>query len=392
MNILFIGYWGANDGLTTSTIIPNLSILSGFKHVNTIIFCSIERTNDLNFNISIPKVTHIPLFSKKSKIPLIDKVNDFTTFPNTLTQVCQKFNINKIISRGAPAGGLAYLTSKKTSIPFIVESFEPHADYMLESNVWSKIDPRYIIEKYWEKKAKQKAEHLVTVSENYKKALLKEGINTSRISTVPCFVDTEKFKFKNHNRIETRHELGIDIKTTVGVYVGKFGDIYLDKEAFKIFAQTLSSFPKSALVLLTPDSDDYINSQLNQFKEFNDIEVKILLAPHDKVPNYLSASDIAFATIRPAPSRKYCSAIKIGEYYANGLPIVITKGCGDDSEIIKHNKIGTVVDDLFNVNIEELKMNIESNLDRSKNSLTKVAKKHRSIETQIQVYTKLIPA
>ena len=390
MNILYLGYWGANEGLTTATILPNLSILSEFEHVEKIIYCSIERDNDIAFNISIDKVKHIPLYSIKSKIPLLDKITDFINFPRTLTSLCKKHKIDKIISRGAPAGGLAFLTYKKTSIPFIVESFEPHADYMLESNVWSKYDPRYISEVYWETKAKQKAEHLVTVSGNFKNLLIKQGVSSNRISTVPCCVNLDHFKYNASKRQELREQNGIDEDTLVGIYVGKFGDIYLDHEAFSVFAETLSSFPKSALVLLTPEKEDFIKERLNNHPELTNIQVITLLAPHNEVPNYLSLADIAFATIRPAPSRQYCSAIKIGEYYASGLPIVITEGCGDDSDLIKKHQLGTVVDHNFNVATQELKACIAANKEREHNALTEMAKTHRSFEIQKQVYSTLI--
>ena len=53
-------------------------------------------------------------------------------------------------------------------------------------------------------------------------------------------------------------------------------------------------------------------------------------APFAEVPDYLSAADFAFSPIRPAPCRLFCSAIKIGEYWASGLPVLLTPGVGDD--------------------------------------------------------------
>ena len=79
--------------------------------------------------------------------------------------------IDFIIARGAAAGALAYKAFKKTKVPFYVESFEPHAAYMLESSVWSKNDPRYLFQKRWEGKQKKYATGLMPVSNNYKKQL-----------------------------------------------------------------------------------------------------------------------------------------------------------------------------------------------------------------------------
>lgn len=66
--------------------------------------------------------------------------------------------------------------------------------------------------------------------------------------------------------------------------------------------------------------------------------------PHQEVPDYLSASDFAIATIKPAPCRLFCSAIKIGEYWASGLPVLVTPGVGDDSAITEAEGGGAVFD------------------------------------------------
>jgi glycosyltransferase involved in cell wall biosynthesis len=66
--------------------------------------------------------------------------------------------------------------------------------------------------------------------------------------------------------------------------------------------------------------------------------------PHGEVPGYLSAADLAFAPIRTAPSRRFCSPVKVGEYWATGLPIVITEGVGDDSDLVRREHAGVVID------------------------------------------------
>ena len=61
MNILFIGYWGINEGLTQATIVPHLKILSTFPTIKKIIFSSVERNEIIGpQNLSIPKTTHFP--------------------------------------------------------------------------------------------------------------------------------------------------------------------------------------------------------------------------------------------------------------------------------------------------------------------------------------------
>ena len=391
MNILYIGYWAFHDGLTSSTILPNLRILADFEEVQKVIFCSIERDPFIiQFEMDIDKVEHIPLYSSSLTLTLLNKFYDFTVFPKRLAKVCKENKIDILICRGSPAGALGYLVWKKTQIPFIVESFEPHADYMLESGVWTKWDPRFLLERYWEKKQKKYARTLITVSANYKYQLVKEGVSETKIEVAPCTVDLDKFAFKEADRSDIRKCYDIDPVATVGVYVGKFGGIYLDIEAFQIFENTLTDFAKPVLILLTPEPEKTIHHKAEKAGFNKNIRIIVAMVKHDEIPKFLSASDLAFATIRPAPSRRFCSAIKVGEYYANGLPIIITQGVGDDSDIILNEKLGVIVDEGFQMKLSLLKYVLQANSDRKENKMVKAAQIHRSARILENAYRTLI--
>ena len=78
---------------------------------------------------------------------ILNKTKDFVEIPKLLEKIVLEYNINKVFARCSPAGALALKLHNKTKVPFIVESFEPHADYMLESKVWSMYDPKYYFQK-----------------------------------------------------------------------------------------------------------------------------------------------------------------------------------------------------------------------------------------------------
>ncbi|GEM_PF-6753269 len=43
MNILFLSYWGINEGLTAATVFPHLEILAGFSNIDKVLLVTIER-------------------------------------------------------------------------------------------------------------------------------------------------------------------------------------------------------------------------------------------------------------------------------------------------------------------------------------------------------------
>ncbi|QIL77258.1 glycosyltransferase [Hymenobacter sp. HDW8] len=261
---------------------------------------------------------------------------------------------------------------------------------MLESGVWKSYDPRYLFQRYWEKKQKQLALGLLPVAENYRQQLIREGVSGERIVTVPCSVDVATFKYDQAKRKQIREQLGFAATAPVGVYVGKFGDIYYDAEAFDLFKAAADHFgPDFRLIILTPNIQSEVRAKLAKVK-FTETQVFVTKAPHADVPGYLSAADFAFAPIKPAPCRLFCSPIKVGEYWAAGLPVLLTEGVGDDSAIIRQEGGGAV----FNLDqpasvpaaIKQIAALLQSPDYRQ--HTVKLAERHRSLDLAKQAYAK----
>ena len=395
MRILFLGYWGLLDGLTTSTVFPHLRLLQNRPDVEAVRLVTIERGAAAQAALAFEpgfaanKISFKPLRSRPGRNVILNKIEDFTRFPRELVTQVAEFKPDFILARGAPAGALAYLVWQKTRLPFYVESFEPHADYMLESGVWRRYDPRYLFQRHWEKRQKQLALGLMPVAENYRQQLMAEGVAAARLATVPCSVDAAAFAFGEAARQRVRQQLGFaEPGTVIGVYVGKFGGIYYDQEAFRVFRAAADYFGAAfRLLLLTPDPVADIRQKLRAVG-LSDAHTFVTKAPHAEVPDYLSAADFAFATIKPAPCRLFCSAIKIGEYWANGLPVLLPPGIGDDSAIAVAEQGGAVFDLTQPASLPAALVTVAGLLRQPghRQAIRQLALQHRSVARARQAY------
>ena len=345
MNILYIGYWGANEGLSEATIYPHLQILTEFEHVSKVIYVSIERAGEVDFRVpKHNKLLHIPLKANRTPIRILNKLYELISFNKQLQNIAKNLRVDLVICRSSLAGNYGLHINRRLNIPFTVESFEPHADYMAELNVWSRNGPSYLFQKRQEERQKKYAYHLYPVAENYTRKLIEEGVSANRVSTLPCAVNLDMFSFNQKKRLSVRKKYGIKAESLVGIYVGKFGGIYLShRSAFDLFKSAHDCFEDFKLILLTPEKKESI---LHVAREvlFPIKDLIVTKVPHNKVPDYLCASDFAFSLHYPSDSMKYVSPIKNGEYWAVGLPVIINDGIGDDSNILKETKKGSLIE------------------------------------------------
>ncbi len=387
MTILFISYWSIDDGLTQATVMPNVKLLASFPGVDKILLCTIER-NQFKKILSIEKVEHIPLVSKNIANVLINKVSDFILFTHILTKIVKQTSARLIICRSSLSGGIGYLVSRRTNVPYVVESLEPHASYMYESGVWKKYDPRFWTEMLFQRLLRRTARYLMPVAYNYSEELVRTGVPKDKIITVPCVVDVNKFHRKQGSDFRSR--LGIAQHTVIGIYVGKFGGMYYDKEAYQIFAGAKEVFDDFCIIVLTPDNCALVELKLLK-AGFSAEECRVVYAAHLDVPDYLSIADFAFATYKPSDSKKFLSPVKVGEYWACGLPVLLTEGVGDDSKIIETSGCGAVFS-LDKQNVINAYRKIQSQLMDKKVREMNVglARLHRNPTLQVEAYERII--
>ena len=108
---------------------------------------------------------------------------------------------------------------------------------------------------------------------------------------------------------------------------------------FQIFKMQVGA---AKLLILSGDNPEYFH-RLAAPHQVSEQDYFIRYAERDKVTEYLSAADAGLAMIRSANCERGSSPIKIGEYLASELPVVITRGIGDYSELIERENLGVVV-------------------------------------------------
>jgi glycosyltransferase involved in cell wall biosynthesis len=398
-NILVVTHWCYEEGLIQSYTLPYLRIIHKMLPASRIFLITHEK-NGLEKNkeklariaddLRQDNITLAP--EKYHRAGIMKYLSVGISLLRHIWLIASK-RIGYVHSFCTPAGSYAWFLSKFTNSTLIIDSYEPHSEYMRDSGTWSEKSFAYRFLRLMEKKQAQSAKHIIATTpgmlpftESRFDITLKNGF------VKPACVNLEKFHYKQIEAENIRSELGLKHKI-IGLYAGKFGDFYLDTEIFDFFQSAFEFWKDSLHVLFLSDLKE---EQLQQFcaqHQLSRNNFTLVSIPHQLMPSYLSVADFAISPYRPAPSKRFCTPIKNGEYWAVGLPIIITKDISVDSDIIDENGIGYVLRDLstreYRNAVQKIDSLIKNNRDELRRKIRQIAVEKRSFDIADKIYSKI---
>jgi glycosyltransferase involved in cell wall biosynthesis len=170
------------------------------------------------------------------------------------------------------------------------------------------------------------ADRLVVVSAALQRYAIRLGVAANRVTVVPNGVDLEAFADAHGDAVRERYGLA---RTSVIGFLGSLKPWHGVMDllpAFKVLA------PDSRLLIV---GDGPERGAIEAEAVRLDLGERVIITgavPHDQVPSYLAAMDIAVAPYSAQPDF-YFSPLKVVEYLAAGLPVVLTDQ-GDLAQLV----------------------------------------------------------
>lgn len=392
IKLLVLTYWSYKEALIQSYTLPYLKQIHKVAASGSEIYLVTLEKEHLRLNQAENKQISVELafFGITLKSASYNKFGLGAIFMATsiifsLYKLILKQKIDYIHCWCTPAGALGFILSMLTNKPLILDSYEPHAEAMVENGEWRRSSIAFKLLFWLERLQSKKASCIISATEGMKDySRTKYGkLAHSNWHVKPACVNLTLFQPHSSTRAAIRTELELEGKICC-VYAGKFGGIYLDKEVFQFFKVAFDHWGSQlAVLLLTPHSTDEINQWATGAGLPKEI-IHTLFLPHKSIPDYLSAADFAITPVKPVPTKRYCTPIKNGEYWAMGLPVIIPKGISDDSDIIEENDIGYVVKELSDSEFQNAVNHIDYLLQQDR---TQLAERIRSIGQNFRDYS-----
>jgi glycosyltransferase involved in cell wall biosynthesis len=150
------------------------------------------------------------------------------------------------------------------------------------------------------------------------------------IEVIPCCVDLARFSVDARARAAARAALGAGDRMVL-VYAGTLGSWYCEEEMARLFAAVRRRRPSLFAVYSRAPTERLRAALAHQGVADADVAVRPT-APAD-MPAALAAADAAISFARPWFSKIASSPVKVAEYLACGVPVVLNRGIGDQDDL-----------------------------------------------------------
>ena len=239
---------------------------------------------------------------------------------------------------------------------------------------------------YLERQECRRADRLATVSQNLEMRL-RQLTGRSDMVVIPSCVDENRFSFDSSARSELRAALGLDETSILLCYSGgtsawqRIGDIV------SLLKQVCLADPQCKALFLTTSLEE-VSRRLKE-EQFPTGQAFVLGAPHNEVHRYLSAADVGFIMRHDTTVNNVASPVKVGEYLACGLPVILTRGIGDYSDMLPAASVGMLLDETADMGAQVLRFIHRANFSTLRSDAIGFARSRLTMGANLTQYRSL---
>src|SRR5712671_6415476 len=254
--------------------------------------------------------------------------------------------IEMVHARSHIPATIALRLKRRFGIKMIFDVRGLMAEEYVDANHWKKGNAPYRMTKAMERRALQASDGIVTLTEKIWPEIKDwKGLRDRDVihEVVPCCTDLDRFRFLQSERDRVHAELGLQDRFVL-VYSGSIGGWYLTDKTADFFVALLKRKANAHFLWLT-GGDKALIEKLMSDRGVNLNQFTVRNVQTAEVAGYLSAADVGIAFYKPTFSRLATSPVKVSEYLACGLPVIVNAGVGDSDAFVAAQNVGAVVKD-----------------------------------------------
>lgn len=342
LDSIYVTYWSLRDPLCQSQSLPYLRWLAAAgRRIGVVTFeqdhwrLSRHEARRESDRLRADGLVWIPLrYHKRPSV--LSTAADALIGVAAVVKVARTTGARIVHGRSTVAGGIGLLSSRIVGARFFYDADGPLSQEYAEAQLWDKRLIVFRVVRALEHACFRHADQAAVLTHTRRKQV--QPLCRKPVVVLPCAVDTERFRLSDPlARKSARARLGLD--GLIVAYVGKHGGPYGTDALFALL-RSLKLARRVSLLVMTPSDPASFICDADRLG----IPCRAEYTPPRDVPERLAAADIGVCFMARTPSLDGRSPIKIGEYLAVGLPVVISEGIGDYSRHVREANCGTVVD------------------------------------------------
>jgi glycosyltransferase involved in cell wall biosynthesis len=347
LNILYISYaHGFSRPHLHSQILPHIERLSMQGFAFTILTSEPNQPND----VEQTRLTETSHRLKQAAVTWIDfeklgLINAIRQSCRIAHKIKKEGQLDLIHARGIASGFIASILKLVLRRPWLYDPRIVYSDTSVEMGKIRKKSLRYYIFKYLDIGLVLWADIVRVESDNHRQWYLRR---------LPIFlrekvkfvvdvnsVDTEQFQVSLKDRQNIREELKISQDQAVIAYSGSMLDGRNGVEMCR-FVRELAVNGQEAFFLVISHENNRKIADMLATQGITAQRSFITSLSHTCMPAYLSAADAAVVFLK-SPVWAYSFPLKLSEYLAMELPVVLNHGFGGAADLIEQHQAGVVL-------------------------------------------------
>jgi len=241
----------------------------------------------------------------------------------------------------------------------------------------------------------RRCDHVLVMSPHFKQLLMSRYPDLeldAKISVISTGVDCERRFFSEKLRVDTRKALGLENKFVM-IYIGNayysWQNVFRTIEVFKLVKNKIAQ--NAFLILLIRKQDHEIVREFIERLELVSDEYLLRYVTDEEITSYLNAADLGMLLRHEHLMNRVASPGKFGEYVACGLPVMMTRGISNFSDMVSNTDYAIVLADMDDD--EEILRKIRPMLTYDKDKRVQIsdwAKRNVSIEAYADAYVEVL--
>lgn len=192
-----------------------------------------------------------------------------------------------------------------------------------------------------ERRAALESDAVLCVSEAMARHMVSTfSVPRGKITVVPCCVDDRRFAGAASERERVRRELGLADRFVV-VYSGSLHRWQMPELGLRMFRAIKAIEPSAHYLGLVTEPDRM--REVVAASGLTARDATVLRVDPPDMPAHLAAADVGLLLREDSPVNRVASPVKFAEYLAAGVPVIISEGVGDYSDLVAREQLGAVL-------------------------------------------------